>query len=122
LRWNWFGVRALLRSRENATAVYYGPQALAPTKPGGVLQPIDTPLFSKREAPRDAAFALWWATPDDPLFVRAINEVSQGLNIKTVAECVEDVRTLNTLRSLGVDYVQGYLIGRPMERLHDLWR
>jgi diguanylate cyclase (GGDEF)-like protein len=61
-------------------------------------------------------------SPDDPLFVKAINEVSQGLNIKTVAECVEDVRTLNTLRSLGVDYVQGFLIGRPMERLHDVFR
>jgi diguanylate cyclase (GGDEF)-like protein len=60
--------------------------------------------------------------PDDPLFVKAINEVSQGLNIKTVAECVQDTRTLNTLRSLGVDYVQGFLIGRPMERLHDIFR
>jgi diguanylate cyclase (GGDEF)-like protein len=61
-------------------------------------------------------------SPDDPLFVRAINEVSQGLHIKTVAECVEDVRTLETLRSLGVDYVQGFLVGRPTERLHDVFR
>lgn len=60
--------------------------------------------------------------PDDPLFVKAINEVSQGLNIKTVAECVEDQQTLNTLKALGVDYVQGFLIGRPMERLHDIFR
>jgi diguanylate cyclase (GGDEF)-like protein len=61
-------------------------------------------------------------SPDDPLFVKAINEVSQGLNIKTVAECVEDERTLNTLKALGVDYVQGFLIGKPMERLHDIFR
>jgi EAL domain-containing protein (putative c-di-GMP-specific phosphodiesterase class I) len=61
-------------------------------------------------------------SPDDPLFVRAINEVSQGLNIKTVAECVEDKRTLNTLKGLGVDYVQGFLIGQPMQRLHDIFR
>ncbi len=62
------GVRALLRSRENATAVYYGPQALAPTKSAEVLRPIDTPLFSRREQPQNARFALWWATPEDPLF------------------------------------------------------
>ncbi|NRF68797.1 EAL domain-containing protein [Aquincola sp. S2] len=61
-------------------------------------------------------------SPDDPLFVRAINEVSQGLNIKTVAECVEDRQTLNTLKSLGVDYVQGFLIGRPMQRLSDIFK
>lgn len=61
-------------------------------------------------------------SPDDPLFVKAINEVSQGLNIKTVAECVEDARTLCTLKALGVDYVQGFLVGRPMERLHDVFR
>lgn len=61
-------------------------------------------------------------SPGDPLFVKAINEVSQGLNIKTVAECVEDARTLCTLRSLGVDYVQGFIVGRPMERLHDIFR
>jgi len=61
-------------------------------------------------------------SPDDPLFVRAINEVSQGLNIKTVAECVEDTQTLNTLRGLGVDYVQGFLIGQPMQRLSEVFR
>ncbi len=61
-------------------------------------------------------------SPDDPLFVKAINEVSQGLNIKTVAECVEDQQTLDTLKALGVDYVQGFLIGQPMQRLHDIFR
>jgi diguanylate cyclase (GGDEF)-like protein len=60
--------------------------------------------------------------PGDPLFVKAINEVSQGLNIKTVAECVEDIQTLRTIRALGVDYVQGFLIGRPIERLYDVFR
>jgi diguanylate cyclase (GGDEF)-like protein len=61
-------------------------------------------------------------SPDDPLFVKAINEVSQGLNIKTVAECVEDKRTFNTLKALGVDYVQGFFIGQPLPRLHDVFR
>jgi EAL domain-containing protein (putative c-di-GMP-specific phosphodiesterase class I) len=30
-----------------------------------------------------------------------------------VAEFVQDEPTLRLLRELGVDYVQGYLIGRP---------
>lgn len=61
-------------------------------------------------------------SPDDPIFVKAINEVSQGLHIRTVAECVEDTRTLETLRALGVDYVQGFLVGHPTPRLHDVFR
>jgi hypothetical protein len=61
------GVRTLLRSRENAGAVYYGPKALTPATAGDVLQPIDTPFFSKAPGPeQDAAFALWWATEDVP--------------------------------------------------------
>ena len=62
------GVRSLLRSREQATAVYYGPEALASAKPGVVLQPIDTPFFSKDDESKDADFALWWATPEAPRF------------------------------------------------------
>ena len=42
------GVRALLRTRENALAVYYGPEALAPATAGAVLQPIDTPSSRRR--------------------------------------------------------------------------
>ena len=60
--------------------------------------------------------------PGDPLFVKAINDVSQGLHIKTVAECVEDEQTLATIKALGVDYVQGFLIGKPIERLYDIFK
>jgi hypothetical protein len=62
------GVRALVRAREQAGAVYYGPEALTPTKPAVVLQPIDTPFFSKDEEQKDADFALWWATEEAPRF------------------------------------------------------
>ena len=62
------GVRSVLRSREQATAVYYGPEALASAKPGVVLQPIDTPFFSKDDESKDGDFALWWATPEAPRF------------------------------------------------------
>lgn len=63
------GARSLLRARENAKAVYYGPEALVPTKAGEVLQQIDTPLFSiPASPPEDASYALWWSTSDAPSF------------------------------------------------------
>ena len=62
------GVRALLRTREKVGAVYYGPEALGPTKPSVVLQTIDTSLFSRGEEEKDADFALWWATEETPRF------------------------------------------------------
>jgi diguanylate cyclase (GGDEF)-like protein/PAS domain S-box-containing protein len=52
-------------------------------------------------------------TPSDQLLVRALVEVSRGLGIKTIAEYVGDVETLDIVRELGVDYAQGFLIGKP---------
>jgi EAL domain-containing protein (putative c-di-GMP-specific phosphodiesterase class I) len=45
--------------------------------------------------------------------VRTIVNLAQGFGCETVAEGVEDVETLQLLRDLGVDYAQGYLMGRP---------
>ena len=39
--------------------------------------------------------------------------LAQALGKRTVAEGVEDEQTLETLRELGVDQVQGYLFARP---------
>lgn len=47
------------------------------------------------------------------LVVSSINEIAHFLQLPTVAECVEDVGTLRLLREMGVDYAQGYLLGRP---------
>jgi PAS domain S-box-containing protein len=52
--------------------------------------------------------------PQDQVLVRALVQVCQAYGIHTVAEFVQDERTLRMLRELGVDYVQGYLIGRPV--------
>ena len=52
--------------------------------------------------------------PQDQVLVRALVQVCQAYGIHTVAEFVQDERTLHMLRELGVDYVQGYLIGRPV--------
>jgi diguanylate cyclase (GGDEF)-like protein len=46
-------------------------------------------------------------------FVAAMISVARGLNMTTIAEHVEDEQTLQILRSMGIDMVQGYLFGRP---------
>ncbi|MGX6602081.1 EAL domain-containing protein [Micromonosporaceae bacterium Da 78-11] len=57
--------------------------------------------------------------PQDQVLVRALVQVCQAYGIHTVAEFVQDEQTLRLLRELGVDYVQGYLIGRPAPVLPD---
>lgn len=49
----------------------------------------------------------------DAAMVEAINHIGHVMGIKTIAEWVEDQETLEALRRIGVDYVQGYLFGRP---------
>jgi diguanylate cyclase (GGDEF)-like protein len=49
----------------------------------------------------------------DQVFVRAMVELAHGLGKQTIAEFVEDEETLQLLAELGVDYAQGYHIGRP---------
>ena len=50
---------------------------------------------------------------NDQLFVKAITEVARGMGIKTIGEFVETEEILVFLKKFGVDYAQGYLIGRP---------
>jgi EAL domain-containing protein (putative c-di-GMP-specific phosphodiesterase class I) len=45
--------------------------------------------------------------------VKAIVNLAQGFGQKTIAEGVEDAETLELLREFGVDYAQGYHLGRP---------
>ncbi|MDT8386284.1 MAG: EAL domain-containing protein [Thiogranum sp.] len=49
----------------------------------------------------------------DYAMVKAINSVGQTMKIKTIAEFVENEETLAALRSIGVDYAQGYIIAKP---------
>lgn len=49
----------------------------------------------------------------DQLFVKALADVAKGLGKETIAEFVENKATLELLASYGVDYGQGYYIGRP---------
>jgi len=57
-----------------------------------------------RDLPRDN---------DSQVFVRSIIDVAHGMGKQTVAEFVEDGRTLLMLREMGVDMVQGYHLDRP---------
>lgn len=45
--------------------------------------------------------------------VEAVVGLARGFGLKTVAEGVEDEATLDLLRELGVDYAQGFHVGRP---------
>jgi diguanylate cyclase (GGDEF)-like protein/PAS domain S-box-containing protein len=49
----------------------------------------------------------------DRLLVQAVVDIARGLGTQTVAEFVGDDETVELLRQLGVDYGQGYHLGRP---------
>lgn len=51
--------------------------------------------------------------PADQRVVGSILAVARNFGLTTVAEGVEEQSTLELLRGLGVDAIQGYLIGRP---------
>ena len=53
------------------------------------------------------------STPTDQLVVKAVVTIAHGLGARTVAEFVGDDETVELLRELGVDYGQGYHLGRP---------
>jgi EAL domain-containing protein (putative c-di-GMP-specific phosphodiesterase class I) len=53
----------------------------------------------------------------DQLVVRALAGVVRGMGAQTIAEFVGDETTIEMLRSYGVDYAQGFAVGRPQPRL-----
>ncbi|HTB69913.1 MAG TPA: EAL domain-containing protein, partial [Solirubrobacteraceae bacterium] len=52
-------------------------------------------------------------SPHDQLVVDALVGLVRAMGQETIAEFVGDRRTLELLRELGVDYAQGFEIGRP---------
>lgn len=62
----------------------------------------------------DGVFVRGMATdPMDQAIVEAVNRIAHSLGMKTVAEYVEDETILERLRTIGVDYAQGYYIAKP---------
>ncbi|MBB5754938.1 EAL domain-containing protein [Prosthecomicrobium pneumaticum] len=51
---------------------------------------------------------------EDRAFVRALAALARDLDIRTIAEWVEDAESAAILREFGVDYLQGRLLGAPM--------
>jgi len=49
----------------------------------------------------------------DQLVIEAVVGIARGLGKETIAEFVEEPRTAAFLQQQGVDYLQGYWIGRP---------
>ena len=55
--------------------------------------------------------------PQDESVVRAIVDIAREFGLLTTAEGVEDAKTRDRLVALGVDQLQGYLVGRPAPAL-----
>lgn len=53
----------------------------------------------------------------DQRIVSSICEIARATNSKTIAEHVGNYETLELLRELGIDYAQGFYVGRPGARL-----
>ncbi len=51
--------------------------------------------------------------PIDIVMVEAITKIAHVMGIKTIAEYVESQKVMDKLKELGVDYAQGYLLGKP---------
>lgn len=51
--------------------------------------------------------------PIDSAMVEAINRIGHVMGKRTIAEFVENDEILASLRRIGVDYAQGYGIGKP---------
>lgn len=50
----------------------------------------------------------------DRLVIEAVVRIAKGLGKQTIAEFVEDEETADALTEQGVDYLQGFWIGRPV--------
>ncbi len=57
------------------------------------------------------------ANRTDQHVIKALVGIAKGLRKQTIAECVEDQATLDFLRLNGVDFAQGYHVGRPVPAL-----
>lgn len=53
------------------------------------------------------------SSPLDQTMVRLFADIGTGLGVQTIAEFVTDSATYNLLARYGIDYAQGYYIGRP---------
>jgi EAL domain-containing protein (putative c-di-GMP-specific phosphodiesterase class I) len=63
----------------------------------------------------DGQFATHVATdPVDRSMVEAIAKIGRAMRVATIAEKVETQAVLETLREIGVDYIQGFHLSEPV--------
>jgi diguanylate cyclase (GGDEF)-like protein len=60
--------------------------------------------------------------PVDQILVRTIADMARKLNVRAVAEFVENRETLEVLRGMGVPLGQGYFFAKPQPRFHEYER
>ena len=55
---------------------------------------------------------------DNQLFVRTLLDLARNFGMQTVGEWVDNEADAMLLKGLGVDFLQGYLLGKPETRPH----
>ena len=66
----------------------------------------------------DSSLVKFITTDDNSrIITKTIINFASSLGLKTIAEFVEDKDSLDMLEKMGVDFVQGYYIGKPKESL-----
>jgi diguanylate cyclase (GGDEF)-like protein len=53
----------------------------------------------------------------DQVLVRSMHQIAQKLGKKTIAEYVESPKAISILREIGINYGQGYILGKPEQEL-----
>ncbi|MCB2107988.1 MAG: EAL domain-containing protein, partial [Rhodobacteraceae bacterium] len=53
------------------------------------------------------------AAPKGRAFLRALTTLCKTMKVETIAEMVDSRETLEFVRDCGVEYVQGFLFGKP---------
>jgi EAL domain-containing protein (putative c-di-GMP-specific phosphodiesterase class I) len=63
----------------------------------------------------DKSYAMTASQSEDAkLFLKGTIQLSHSLNLKVVAEGVEDRETLDFVRQIGCDFIHGYFVTLPM--------
>ncbi|MDH5599743.1 MAG: EAL domain-containing protein [Gammaproteobacteria bacterium] len=53
----------------------------------------------------------------DRAMVQSMNQIAHALDKKTIAEFVQNEKTLNILKDYGVDFAQGHHLGKPLPKI-----
>jgi len=62
----------------------------------------------------DQSFVKDISTEENATIAKAIVSLAQSFGLKTIAEGVEDESQMAIMRAIGCDFIQGYLLGKPI--------